>query len=90
LPVRKFFWVEKLCQFFCVVIVYLFFWVLRCVDFSWLSGSQFFWDASLNILLCWNALSVLLCCYCISLLLSFTMCRLFLGCQVRNSSGMPV
>jgi hypothetical protein len=25
LPVRKFFWVEKLCQFFCVVIVYLFF-----------------------------------------------------------------
>jgi len=94
MPVWIFFCVETLCQFFCVDIVYLFFWVLGCVDFSWLTGSQFFWVASLQILLSWNAVSVLLCCYCTSLLLSFTMCRLFLvvwfaillGCQSEYSS----
>jgi len=42
---------------------------MLCVNFFWLSGSQFFWVASLNILLCCYAVSVLLGCHSVSVLL---------------------
>ena len=62
------------------LLLYIFsFEILQCVDFFWLLGSQFFWDASLNILLCCYAVSVLLDCYPVSVLLS---------CQSANPSGL--
>jgi len=62
------------CKFFCCdtvissgLLLYVSsFGLLRCVNFSWLSGSHFFWVASLNILLCCYAVSILLGCYSVS------------------------
>jgi len=71
MTVCTFFCVVSLCQFFRVVTVCLFFWVVTlCINFSWLSSSQFFWDAGLHIHMCCSAVSVLLGCYSASVLLS--------------------
>ena len=52
---------------------------------------QFFWVASLQILLGWYAVYVLLCCYSGgSVLLSSYTVSISSGCQVGNSSGIPV